>query len=107
MVAALTIPLDYVAIGGQSLFIPALLYLRVNELRILIHRPALHSSASIQKNPLSVRIAINVARRSVNVLLYLCRLRALHSMHHVWATHFLTSSLTVVALGSLPRTERF
>ncbi|KAJ4865586.1 fungal specific transcription factor domain-containing protein [Trichoderma breve] len=92
-------PLDFTGMGDKSLFIRALLYLRANELRILIHRPALHSSDSIQKNPLSARAAVNVARRSLNLLLYLCRLPTLHPMHHVCATHFLDSSLTVLLLA--------
>lgn len=99
MVTAFNIPLDFTVIGDQSLFIRALLYLRANELRIFIHRPALHSSGSIQKNPLSARTAVNVARCSLNLLLYLCRLPTLHPMHHVCATHFLASSLTVLLLA--------
>ncbi|KAL7916753.1 hypothetical protein GGI35DRAFT_433950 [Trichoderma velutinum] len=99
MATNLNLPLDFSAMGVQSFFIRALLYLRANELRILVHRPALHSSASIQKNPQSARTAIKVARRSLNLLLYLCRLPALHSMHHVCATHFLASSLTVLLLA--------
>ncbi|KAL6820013.1 hypothetical protein V8C40DRAFT_281335 [Trichoderma camerunense] len=92
-------PLDFTGMGDKSLFIRALLYLRANELRILIHRPALHSSDSIQKNPLNARAAVDVARRSLNLLLYLCRLPTLHPMHHVCATHFLDSSLTVLLLA--------
>ncbi|PKK46416.1 hypothetical protein CI102_7800, partial [Trichoderma harzianum] len=92
------IPFDFTSIGDKSLFIRALLYLRANELRILIYRPALHSAASIQKNPLSARTAVNVARRSLNLLLYLCRPSTLHPMHHVCANHFLASSLTVLFL---------
>ncbi|KAL5089090.1 hypothetical protein Trisim1_005946 [Trichoderma cf. simile WF8] len=92
-------PLDFNVMGDKSLFIRALLYLRANELRILIHRPALHSSASIRKNPRSARTAVNVARCSLNLLLYLYRLPTLHPMHHVCATHFLASSLTVLLLA--------
>ncbi|KKP07040.1 hypothetical protein THAR02_00919 [Trichoderma harzianum] len=92
-------PLDFTGMGDKSLFIRALLYLRANELRILIHKPALRSSDSIQKNPLSARAAVDVARRSLNLLLYLCRLPTLHPMHHVCATHFLDSSLTVLLLA--------
>ncbi|KAL7803846.1 hypothetical protein V8C43DRAFT_320450 [Trichoderma afarasin] len=91
-------PLDFTGMGDNSLFIRSLLYLRANELRILIHRPALNSYDSIQKNPQSARTAVNVARRSLNLLLYLCRLPTLHPMHHVCATHFLASSLTVLLL---------
>lgn len=54
-------PLDFAAMGDKSLFIRSLLYLRANDLRILIHRPALHSAVSIQKNPQSARTAVNVA----------------------------------------------
>ncbi|KAL7958001.1 hypothetical protein V8C34DRAFT_314404 [Trichoderma compactum] len=99
LATAFDIPLDFTAMGDQSLFIRALLYLRANDLRILIHRPALHSSESIQKNPLSARTAVNVARRSLNLLLYLCHLPTLHPMHYVCATHFLASSLTVLLLA--------
>ncbi|KAK4061983.1 transcriptional regulator family: Fungal Specific TF [Trichoderma aggressivum f. europaeum] len=99
LATAINTPLDFAAIEEQSLFLRALLHLRANDLRILIHRPALHSSDSIQKNPLSARTAVNVARRSLNLLLYLCRLPTLHPMHHVCATHFLASSLTVLLLA--------
>ncbi|KAF3057504.1 hypothetical protein CFAM422_012438 [Trichoderma lentiforme] len=99
MALAHKIPLDFTGMGDKSLFIRALLYLRANELRILIHRPALHSTASIQKNHLSARTAVDVARRSLNLLLYLCRLPTLHPMHHVCATHFLASSLAVLLLA--------
>ncbi|KAL6790965.1 hypothetical protein J3E68DRAFT_443228 [Trichoderma sp. SZMC 28012] len=98
MATALNTPLDFTGMGDKSLFIRSLLYLRANELRILIHRPALHSSDSIRKNPQSARTAINVARRSLNLLLYLYHLPTLHPMHHVCATHFLASSLTVLLL---------
>ncbi|PNP47777.1 hypothetical protein THARTR1_10462 [Trichoderma harzianum] len=93
------IPLDFTVIGDKFFFVRALLHLRANDLRILIHRPALHSSDSIQNNPQSARTAVNVARRSLNLLLYLCRLPTLHPMHHVCATHFLASSLTVLLLA--------
>ncbi|KAL6835682.1 hypothetical protein J3E69DRAFT_361049 [Trichoderma sp. SZMC 28015] len=99
MATALNTPLDFTGTGDRPLFIRALLYLRANELRILIHRPALHSAASIQKNPLSARTAVNVARRSLSLLLYLCGLTTLHPMHHVCATHFIASSLTVLLLA--------
>ncbi|KAL6691251.1 hypothetical protein J3F84DRAFT_387206 [Trichoderma pleuroticola] len=93
------IPLDFTVIGDKSFFVRALLHLRANDLRILIHRPALHSPDSIQNNPQSARTAVNVARRSLNLLLYLCRLPTLHPMHHVCATHFLASSLSVLLLA--------
>lgn len=96
---ALNTPPDITGMGDKPLFIRALLYLRANELRILIHRPALHSSDSIRENPLSARTAVNVARRSLNLLLYLCHLPTLHPIHHVCATHFLASSLTVLLLA--------
>lgn len=99
MTAALNTLLDSTVIGDHSFFIRALIYLRANELRILIHRPALYSSASIWKNPLSARTAANIAQCSVSLLLYLCRLPTLHSMHYVCATHFLASSLTVLLLA--------
>lgn len=81
-----------------------LLYLRMNQMRILIYRPVLHSVTSIMENRRYARVVVEVAKDTIRVLSRLNQTTDIYRAQQVCFNHFLVSALA--ALFLLYRTLR-
>ncbi|KAL8712241.1 MAG: hypothetical protein Q9220_003392 [cf. Caloplaca sp. 1 TL-2023] len=76
-----------------------LLYLRMNQMRILIYRPVLHSATSIMENQRSARVVVEVARDTIRVLSRLNQTTDIYRAQQVCFNHFLVSALAALFLA--------
>ncbi|KAJ5963395.1 uncharacterized protein N7479_003271 [Penicillium vulpinum] len=76
-----------------------LLYLRMNQLRILIYRPVLHSSASIAEDRGHAQTVVEVAKDSVRVLTRLNQVSDIYRTQQITFNHFLVAALAVLFLA--------
>lgn len=76
-----------------------LLYLRANQMRILIHRPVLHSATSIMQHRDQAQKATDVAKDTVRVLTHINQTSDLYHTQQVLFNAFLTSALAVLFLA--------
>ena len=77
-----------------------ILYLRCNQMRILIHRPVLHSSTSILSNLSYSRTVVNLAKDTIHHLTTLNRTTDIYRAQQVCFNYFLISALAVLFLAS-------
>ncbi|KAL9600233.1 MAG: hypothetical protein Q9179_003275 [Wetmoreana sp. 5 TL-2023] len=76
-----------------------LLYLRTNQMRILIYRPVLHSATSIMENRRYARMVVEVAKDTVRVLSRLNQTTDIYRAQQVCFNHFLVSALAALFLA--------
>lgn len=76
-----------------------ILYLRANQMRILIHRPVLHSATSIMQHREQAQTAIDVAKDTIRVLTNINQTSDLYRTQQVLFNAFLTSALAVLFLA--------
>lgn len=84
--------------GMQRLQI--LLYLRANQMRILVYRPVLHSANSIQDNLNYASIVVELARDTIRALTHLNQTTDIYRTQQVCFNYFLVSALAVIFLAS-------
>lgn len=76
-----------------------LLYLRMNQMRILIHRPVLHSATSIMENRHLAGVVVGVAKDTIRVLSRLNQRTDIYRAQQVCFNHFLVSALAALFLA--------
>jgi hypothetical protein len=76
-----------------------LLYLRMNQLRILIYRPVLHSSASIAEDKGHAQTVVDVAKDTVRVLTQLNHTSDIYRTQQITFNYFLVAALAVLFLA--------
>jgi hypothetical protein len=76
-----------------------LLYLRANQMRILIHRPLLHSATSILQFREQAQTAVDVAKDTIRVLTHVNTTSNIYSTQQITFNAFLTSALAVLFLA--------
>ncbi|KAJ6012879.1 hypothetical protein N7522_003234 [Penicillium canescens] len=76
-----------------------LLYLRMNQLRILIYRPVLHSSASIAEDRGHAQTVVDVAKDTVRVLTRLNQMSDIYRTQQITFNYFLVAALAVLFLA--------
>jgi hypothetical protein len=77
-----------------------LLYLRANQMRILVYRPVLHSANSIQENLSHAGIVVELARDTIRALTHLNQTTDIYRTQQVCFNYFLISALAVIFLAS-------
>lgn len=77
-----------------------LLYLRANQMRILVYRPVLHSANSIQENLTYAGIVVELARDTIRALTHLNQTTDIYRAQQVCFNYFLISALAVIFLAS-------
>ncbi|KAJ5460846.1 uncharacterized protein N7458_002398 [Penicillium daleae] len=76
-----------------------LLYLRMNQLRILIYRPVLHSAASIMEDRGHAQTVVDVAKDTVRVLTRLNQMSDIYRTQQITFNYFLVAALAVLFLA--------
>ncbi|PKY01877.1 fungal-specific transcription factor domain protein [Aspergillus campestris IBT 28561] len=76
-----------------------LLYLRMNQLRILIYRPVLHSAASIAEDKGHAQTVVDVAKDTVRVLTRLNQTSDIYRTQQITFNYFLVAALAVLFLA--------
>lgn len=76
-----------------------LLYLRANQMRILIYRPVLHSATSIMENKGYAQAVVEVAKDSIMVLTRLNQTTDIYRTQQMCFNYFLVSALAVLFLA--------
>ncbi|EKD16060.1 putative fungal specific transcription factor [Drepanopeziza brunnea f. sp. 'multigermtubi' MB_m1] len=84
-----------------------LLYLRANQMRILIYRPVLHSATSIQDNLQYAETVVELAKDTIRALTHLNQTSDIYRAQQVCFNYFLISALAVVFLASCHASVRF
>lgn len=82
-------------------------YLRLNQLRIWLYTPVLHSATSIMQNPLQAQRVVDLARDTIQYLHHLNSTTNLYRRIQVFYHQFLTSAISVVFLASVHAPVRF
>lgn len=77
-----------------------LLYLRCNQLRILIYRPVLHSANSIMENLSHAQTVVDLAKDTIRALTHLNQTTDVYRAQQVSFNYFLISALAVIFLAS-------
>ena len=83
-----------------SLFLPAVLHARTNQLRNLIYRAVLYSPTRIAENKSHAQIAVDIARNSVQFLSTLNRATNFVSEQPIFFKHFLISAFAAILLAA-------
>jgi hypothetical protein len=76
-----------------------LLYIRANQMRILIYRPVLHSATSIMNHREYAQTVVDVAKDTIRVLTHVNQTSDLYRTQQVTFNAFLTSALAVLFLA--------
>ncbi|KAJ9656716.1 hypothetical protein H2201_008448 [Coniosporium apollinis] len=76
-----------------------LLYLRANQMRILIYRPVLHTAARIVENLGFAQTVVDVAKDTIRVLMYTNQTSDIYRTQQVCFHYFLISALAVLFLA--------
>ncbi|KFZ11729.1 hypothetical protein V502_07431 [Pseudogymnoascus sp. VKM F-4520 (FW-2644)] len=77
-----------------------LLYLRCNQMRILIYRPVLHSANSIMENLSYAQTVVELAKDSIRALTHLNQTTDIYRAQQQCFNYFLISALAVIFLAS-------
>ncbi|KAJ6085906.1 hypothetical protein N7486_010187 [Penicillium sp. IBT 16267x] len=76
-----------------------LLYLRMNQLRILIYRPVLHYAASIAEDRGHSQTVVDIAKDTVRVLTRLNQMSDIYRTQQITFNYFLVAALAVLFLA--------
>ncbi|CAM1501876.1 Fc.00g038600.m01.CDS01 [Cosmosporella sp. VM-42] len=82
-------------------------YLRLNQMRIWLYTPVLHSATSIVANPLHAQRVVDIAKDTIRYLSHLNTTTNLYRRVQVFYHQFLTSAIAVVFLASVHAPVRF
>jgi len=77
-----------------------LLYLRSNQMRILIYRPVLHSANTIMENLRYAQNVVELAKDTIRALTHLNQTTDIYRAQQVCFNYFLISALAVIFLAS-------
>jgi hypothetical protein len=76
-----------------------ILYLRANQMRILIYRPVLHTATSIMENMSYAQAVVDVAKDTIRVLTHTNQTSDIYRSQQVMFNYFLISALAVLFLA--------
>ena len=76
-----------------------ILYLRMNQMRVLIYRPVLMSATNIMENKRYAKMAVDVAKDTIRVLSRLNETTNIYETQQVVFNYFLTSALAALFLA--------
>ncbi|PYI30893.1 hypothetical protein BP00DRAFT_397364 [Aspergillus indologenus CBS 114.80] len=85
----------------------ALLYLRSNQLRMLIHRPVLHSAAHIVRYPAESQMVVDLARETIRFITRLNEMTDIYRLQQVTFNWFLVSAVAVLFLAVAQAPSQF
>ncbi|THC94753.1 hypothetical protein EYZ11_005792 [Aspergillus tanneri] len=85
----------------------ALLYLRSNQLRMLIHRPVLHSAAHITRYPSEAQTVVDMAKETIRFIAELNETSDIYRLQQVAFNWFLVSALAVLFLAVAQMPSQF
>lgn len=77
----------------------ALLYLRANQLRMLIHRPVLHTAGHIMRYPAESETVVDLAKDTIRFITRLNETSDIYQLQQVAFNWFLVSALAVLFLA--------
>lgn len=77
----------------------ALLYLRANQLRMLIHRPVLHTAGHIARYPGEAETVVDIAKDTIRFITRLNETSDIYQLQQVAFNWFLVSALAVLFLA--------
>jgi hypothetical protein len=77
-----------------------LLYLRSNQMRIVIYRPVLHTANSIMENMRYAQTVVDLAKDTIRALTHLNQTTDIYRVQQVCFNYFLISALAVLFLAS-------
>ncbi|EMD91713.1 hypothetical protein COCC4DRAFT_160926 [Bipolaris maydis ATCC 48331] len=75
------------------------LYLRANQMRILIYRPVLHTATTIMENLEFAHVVVKVAKDTIRILTYLNQTSDIYRSQQITFNYFLVSALAVLFLA--------
>jgi hypothetical protein len=75
------------------------LYLRANQMRILIYRPVLHSATSIMEHLEFARTVVKVSKDTIRILTYVNQTSDIYQAQQTMFNYFLISALAVLFLA--------
>ncbi|KNG51360.1 fungal specific transcription factor [Stemphylium lycopersici] len=75
------------------------LYLRANQMRILIYRPVLHTATTIMENLDFAHVVVKVAKDTIRILTYLNQTSDIYRSQQTMFNYFLISALAVLFLA--------
>ncbi|KAF5612951.1 transcriptional activator acu-15 [Fusarium subglutinans] len=82
-------------------------YLRLNQMRIWLYTPVLHSATSIMAHPAQSERVVDIAKDTIRYLSHLNNTTNLYRRVQVFYHQFLTSAIAVVFLASVHAPVRF
>lgn len=85
----------------------SLLYLRSNQLRMLIHRPVLHSAAHIMRYPCESQAVVDFAKDTIRFIARLNETSDIYRLQQVAFNWFLVSALAVLFLAVAQTPNQF
>jgi hypothetical protein len=93
--------------SGRQLDLPAraihrlqvVLYLRANQMRILIYRPVLHTATTIMENLEFAHVVVKVAKDTIRILTYINQTSDYYKCQQTMFNYFLISALAVLFLA--------
>ncbi|KAL4787033.1 hypothetical protein BJX76DRAFT_52034 [Aspergillus varians] len=77
----------------------SLVYLRANQLRMLIHRPVLHSAAHMTRSPTEAQTVVDMAKDSIRFITQLHASSDIYQLQQVVFNWFLVSALMALFLA--------
>lgn len=75
------------------------LYLRANQMRILIYRPVLHTATTIMENLDFAHVVVKVAKDTIRILTYINQTSDIYRSQQTMFNYFLISALAVLFLA--------
>jgi hypothetical protein len=75
------------------------LYLRANQMRILIYRPVLHTATTIMENLDFAHVVVKVAKDTIRILTYINQTSDIYRCQQTMFNYFLISALAVLFLA--------
>lgn len=75
------------------------LYLRANQMRILIYRPVLHTATTIMENLEFAHVVVKVAKDTIRILTYINQTSDIYRSQQTMFNYFLISALAVLFLA--------
>ncbi|KIX00656.1 uncharacterized protein Z518_09721 [Rhinocladiella mackenziei CBS 650.93] len=91
----------------QRLYLSVVLFIRCNQLRNVIYRPLLQSSAHIKSNPEHTLTALSIAKESLQTMSDLNSTTNLLQMHAIFFKHFIVSALGNLLLITVHATAEY
>ena len=85
----------------------SVLYLRANQMRMLIHRPVLHSAAHIKRYPAESTTVVDLAKDTIRFITKLNETSDLYQRQQVTFNWFLVSALAVLFLAAAQAPGQF